>query len=158
MANNKYFAILNGEQTIFVEITTERADIIIHQYEGDEAWYLADVLSEELGFSIHNVQWSIVSPDKIKYVGEPLNVSHAIPPRVFYIQHHTYDEYEGPSGTDDIIGAFPTWDEALQSIKEWDYKDLDHEICYPKVNEDEGIGKYYDGYYHHILQIRQMEI
>ena len=158
MANNKYFAILNGEQTIFVEITSERADIITHQFEGDEAWYMAEVLSEELGFSINNVQWSVVSPDKIKFVGEPLNDRPSAPSPVFYIQHHTYDEYEGPRGKDGIIGAFATWDEALQCIKEWDYEDLYHEICYPQVNEDEGRGEYYDGYYHHILQIHKMEI
>ena len=66
-SNSKYFAILNGEETLFVEITQERLDTILYEYEGDDAMYMAMVLSEEFGFNINDVQWSIISPNQIKY-------------------------------------------------------------------------------------------
>lgn len=35
-SNSKYFAILNGEETLFVEITQERLDTILYGYDEND--------------------------------------------------------------------------------------------------------------------------
>ena len=158
MANNKYFAILDGDKTLFVEITPERVEAITYLYEGDEAWYLADVLSEEFGFSINNVQWSVISPNNIKFVGEPIHLQ-TTPPKPsssFIIQHYVYDDYEGGVGPDRIYGPYDTREEALEVLAHHTYENEWHEILSPDIDVEKGRAKYYDGWYNHVLTIKKL--
>lgn len=154
--NPKYFAILNGEETLFVEITQERLDTILYKYEGDEAMYMAMVLSEEFGFNISNVQWSVIVPDKIKCIGTPITITDLKPKSQFIVQQHIHDRYEGGVGSDNIWGPYYSREEALMVLSSYTYENEYNEVCHLDIDEKQGRGTGFDGWYDHILQIKKL--
>lgn len=155
-SNSKYFAILNCEETLFVEITQERLDTILYEYEGDDAMYMAMVLSEEFGFNINDVQWSIISPNQIKCIGTPITIEVPEPTPQFIVQRHIHDRYEGGVGTDDVYGPYLSREDALDMILSYTYEDEYRQVCHLDVDEKQGRGTGYDGWYDHILQIKKL--
>lgn len=154
----KYFAILNDGALILVEITPDRVEDMLSNYNGDEDMYVACVLSEEFGFRINNVEWSVIYPHKTVCAGKTFR-----PPRtpedpqpIFIVQHHKYDRYEDGCGPDGIEGKFDTREEAIQYLKDYKYEDEYGEVCSAEVNEGRGIAEYYDGWYDHMLIINKI--
>lgn len=147
----KYIAVLHDGELLLVELTQERINDILEKYDSDENMYVACALSEEFGFSVNNVEWSIIDAEKIKCVGQPLNPDQ--PKEAYIIQHHQYDRYEGGSAPDELIRPFESYDEALMYLQTYTYFDEWDDLRSLDVDEKRGRAEYYDGWLNHVLII-----